>query len=109
MAASKDLLFQNLSTVQSELQPKPATLASANTIAPTSFLTFVSGTIAVEVVTPPADGTHMLVLIFTDGSPGTFLTTGNVLSEVVPTSALPTFLIYDPIQKKYYGCASNLT
>ncbi len=109
MSASKDLLFQNLSTVQSKLQPAPNTIDSDTTIAPTSFLTFVADTIAVETVTPPIDGAHMLVLIFTDGSPGTFLTTGNVLSAVVPTQDLPCFLIYDPIQKKYYGCASNLT
>lgn len=104
-----DLNFQNLSSVQNSLQPKPNTLASATTIAPTTFMTFVSGTLQVATVTPPVSGQHMLVLVFTDVSPGTFLTTGNVLNAIVPTSALPTLLFYDPAQAKYYGGTFNLT
>ena len=109
MPASKALNFQQLSTVQDEHQPKPPTIASAATIAPTTFLAFISGTVQIENITPPALGAHMLILIFTNAAPGTFLTTGNILNAVVPTQDLPTFLVYDPIQQKYYGCASNLT
>ncbi len=101
-------LFQQLSTVQDGLMPTPPTLASDTTIAPTTFLTFVSGTAQIKTVTPPIDGVHMLILIFT-GSPGTFLTTGNVSQAIVPTQDLPTFLIYNPLTQKYTGCASNLT
>jgi len=104
-----DLNFQNLSTVQSDQQPQPNTVASAATIAPTTLITFVTGTTQVGTITPPVTGQHMLILIFTDGSPGTFLTNGNVLNAVVPTQDLPSFFFYDPIQAKYYGCASNLT
>ena len=104
-----DLLFQNLSTVQSNQQPQPNTVASAATIAPVTLITFVTGTTQVANITPPVTGQHMLILIFTDGSPGTFLTSGNVLTAVVPTQNLPSFFFYDPIQAKYYGCASNVT
>lgn len=104
-----DLNFQDFSTVQSNLQPKPATIASAATIAPTSFLTFITGTVALETITPPVSGLHMLALIHTNGSPGTFVTTGNILTAVVPTQNIPTLLLYDPAQRKYYAWANNLT
>lgn len=104
-----DLDFQNFSTVQSKLQPQPVTLAAATTIAPTTFLTFITGTTVVGTITPPVTGCHMLALIFTDGSPGTLATSGNILTAVVPTQNIPTFLLYDPIQSKYYGWANNLT
>ena len=104
-----DLLFQNLSTVQSNQQPLPVTIASAATLAPTGFLTFVTGTVVSATITPPVTGAHMLVLIFTDATPPTFTTSGNVLNILVPTSNLPTFMVYDPIQRKYYGGTTNLT
>ena len=101
--------WQDLSTVQSEQQPKPNTIASAATITPKTFITLVSGTVQIANITPPVNGQHFLVLIFTDGAPGTLLTTGNILNAVVPTQNLPTLLFYDPNQGKYYGCATNLT
>jgi hypothetical protein len=104
-----DLNFQNLSTVQNSLQPKPNTIASATTIAPVTFLTFVTGTLQVATITPPVTGQHMIALCFTDASPGTMLTTGNVLTAVVPTQNIPCLMFYDPNQAKYYGCANNLT
>jgi hypothetical protein len=104
-----DLLHKNLATVQSNLQPKPVTLAGAATIAPTTFLTFVTGTIAIATITPPVSGSHMLCMIHTDSSPATYLTTGNVSTAVVPTQNLPSFFVYDPSTAKYYGCATNVT
>ncbi len=104
-----DLNFQNLSTVQNNQQPLPQTIASAATIAPTGFLTFITGTVQIQNVTPPVSGVHMLCLVFTNAAPGTLLTTGNILTAVVPTQNIPTFLLYDPIQAKYYGWANNLT
>ncbi len=104
-----DLNFQDFSTVQSNQQLGPTTIAAAATVAPKSFLSFITGTTpAIATITPPVSGIHMLCFIFTD-APATFLTTGNVLNAVVPTEDLPTLLIYDPIQKKYYGFATNLT
>jgi|SRR5688572_14059663 len=104
-----DLNFQNLSTVQSEQQPDPVTLASDTTVAPTTFMTYITGTAQIKDITPPATGQHMIVFIFTDGSPGTTLTTGNITQAIVPTQNLPTFLFFNPITRKYTGAATNLT
>ena len=104
-----DLNFQNLSTVQNKLMPQPATLASAATIVPTTFITFITGTTQIGTITPPVTGTHMLITIHTDGSPVDYLTNGNVLNAVDPLQYLPNIFIYDPIQAKYYGCATNVT
>lgn len=109
MPVSHDLVYANFATNQGSQNGGPNTIASTTTIAPSSLITYVSGTIQVATVTPPIPGQHMLILVFTDGSPGTFLTTGNVSTAVVPTQSLPTFLFYDPLQAKYFGCASNVT
>lgn len=97
-----DLDFQNFSTVQNKNQPQPVTLAAAATIAPTTFITFVSGTTVVATITPPVTGSHMLALLFTATNPGTFTTTGNILQAVSPaTSSAVTFMLYNPITAKY--------
>lgn len=97
-----DLNFQDLSTVQSQQQPKPATLASAATIAPTTFLSVVTGTTVIQTITPPVTGTHMLALVFTTTTPSTLsLTGGNILANTTPTSNVPVFCIYNPLTGKY--------
>jgi hypothetical protein len=96
MAVSQDLLSQNLSTVQSEQQPFPPTIASTTTIAPTSFITFVSGTTAVATITPPIAGQHMLCLIFTNASPAALATTGNLTNTLTPTQNVPVLAFYNP-------------
>jgi len=102
MPESKDLSFQNLSTVQGAVQPKPPTIASAATVAPSTFLTFISGTVAIATVTPPADGQHMLVFVFTTTTPVAFTTTGNIKTVATPTQNVPMFLVYNPTEAKYY-------
>ncbi len=98
-----DALFQNLSTVQSNQQPTPGTIASATVIAPQTFLTLVTGTTDVATVTPPVTGSHMLCLVFTDASPGSLLTTGNVLvGSTTLAQDEPVLLFYDPVQAAYY-------
>lgn len=104
-----DLNFQNFSTVQNNLQPAPNTIASAATITPTTFITYVTGTTQVATITPPVSGQHMLILVFTDNSPGTMLTSGNISQAIIPTTNLPTLMFYDPALGKYTGCATNLT
>lgn len=94
--------FQALSTVQSGLQPKPVTIASTTTVAPTGFLTFVTGTTAIATVTPPIAGTHLLCFVFTTTTPVAFTTTGNIKTVATPTANIPMFLVYDPISAKYY-------
>ena len=104
-----DLNFQNLSSVQGKTQPMPVTIASATTVAPTTFLTFITGSVQIATITPPVTGTHLLMMVHTDSAPATYLTTGNVLTAVVPTKDIPSCFVYDPIQAKYYGYANNLT
>jgi len=97
-----DVDFQNISTVQNNLQPLPRTFAAAATIAPTTFVSFITGTTVVATITPPVTGAHMLALVFTATNPGTFTTTGNILQAVAPaTNAAVTFMIYNPVTGKY--------
>ncbi len=100
---SDDLNHQQLSTPQSNLQPGPYTLASAATLAPKTFLTFVSGTTQVTTITPPVTGSHMLVLIFTNANPGGVGTGGNINNTLDVTQYAPLLLFYDPIGAKYYS------
>jgi len=98
-----DLLHQNIGTVQSQLQPNPVTMAAAATIAPSTFITFLTGTTSVATITPPVTGQHMLCLISTDtGTTNATVTTGNIaiVSTFVTKKAL--FLAYDPATAKYY-------
>lgn len=104
-----DLMFQNLSTVQNSDQQRPNTIASAATITPVTFITYVTGTVAVATIVPPVTGQHMLALVYTDAVPTAMTTTGNIASVTVPTQNLPTLMFYDPTLNKYYGVAGNLT
>ena len=98
-----DLLAQNIAQVQTNAQPFPNTIASTTTIAPSSYITFVSGTIDVATVTPWVTGQHSIALIFTDATPGDLLTTGNILvGSTVLAQNVPVVLYYDPNQAKYY-------
>jgi hypothetical protein len=98
-----DLTHQNIATVQNLQQPKPVTIASATTIAPSTFMTLVTGTTNVAQITPPVTGSHLLTLVFTDGSPGQITTTGNVLvGTTTITQNRPVLLFYDPAQARYY-------
>jgi hypothetical protein len=104
-----DLNFQNLSTVQNKTQSQPVTLASAATVAPTTLITFITGTTQIATITPPVTGSHFLITIHTDAAPVDYLTNGNILNAVDPLQNLMNLFVYDPIQAKYYGCATNLT
>lgn len=99
-----DLLFQNISTVQSNQQPAPNTVASTTAaIAVQTFMTLVSGTVNVGTITPPVSGQHMLALIFTNASPGQIVTTGNILvGSTTVTQNVPVLLLYNPNNAKYY-------
>lgn len=97
-----DLLFQNLSTVQSNQQPKTPTIASAATIAPTSFITKVTGTVQVATITPPVTGQCLIGLIFTDVNPGAFLDSGNIEATKDPAQNELVLLGYDPVAAQWY-------
>lgn len=95
-----DLLHQNLATVQSNLQPAPVTVASTTTISPSTFVTFVSGTVQITTVTPPVTGQHLLVLIPTGQF--TTVTTGNLSVATTAVVGDPLLLFYNPLEAKYY-------
>lgn len=97
-----DLNFQDLSTVNSGQQPRPVTIASAASIAPTTFLSFISGTTAIATVQPPVTGAHMLAFIFTTTTPTAFTTTGNMKAVSTPTANAVNLLIWNPLENKYY-------
>ena len=107
--SSSDLNAQAFATNGGSQSVPPSTIASATVIAPNSLTTFITGTTAVATITPPLQGQHMLCLIYTDANPATLLTTGNILTAVVPTANLPTLLFYNPITGKYTGGTFNLT
>ena len=97
-----DLLSQNFSSVQSDKQPSPPTIASAATIAPTTKLTFVTGTVAVATITAPVTGYHELTFIFTNASPAALVTTGNIHTAYTPIQNQAFTLYYDPSTAKYW-------
>lgn len=97
-----DLLFQQLSTVQSNKQPTPPTAAAAATISPTTKMSFYSGTTQVATITPPTTGYCELTLVFTDANPGAFLTTGNIKTAYTPIQNRPIDICYDPTSAKWW-------
>jgi hypothetical protein len=97
-----DLEFQNFSTVQSDKQPKVATIASAAVITPRTFLTRVSGSTPITTITPPVSGQHMLAFIFTVGFANGFNTGGNVAVAITPVTNRPVLLFYDNVTGLYY-------
>lgn len=98
-----DLEFQNISTVQSALQPKPATVASAASVSPSTFISFITGTTAIATVVPPVTGAHLLCFIFTTTTPTAYTTTGNIKAVATPTTNVPSLLFWNPIESKYYA------
>lgn len=95
-----DLLFQNLSTVQSDKQPLPYVLTAAATIAPQGFLTKLSGTTTVTTITPPVTGTHLIAII-TGVVNDAFATSGNIVGLTTGNTTQPCLFIYDPLTSKY--------
>lgn len=97
-----DLLHQNFSTVQSDKQLTPPTIAAAATIAPTTKLTFLTGQTQVATITPPVTGYCELTLCFTHAAPGAFLTSGNIQIAYQPIQNRPIDLCYDPTSAKWW-------
>ena len=92
----------NIGEPQSELNRVPNTIASAATITPVHKMTFVTGTVQVATITPPVNGYHMLVFVFTNATPGAMLTSGNIKRAVAPAQNVPVILHYDPNTKLYW-------
>lgn len=93
------LNFQEFSTVQSNVQPAPKVIASAALIAPTGFLTVLTGNVAVVNITPPMSWTHMLAIQFAGVAGVT--AAGNVATATATVAGQILLLIYNPNTKKY--------
>lgn len=106
MAAAPELTYQSLSSVQGANQPSPVTITAAATIAPTTFLTIISGTTAVTTITPPILGTHMLAFRLATTNFGGFGSSGNIslasLTNATVWTNKVTLMVYDPISAKYH-------
>jgi hypothetical protein len=96
-----DVVFQQLSTVNSNEQPTPPTIPATSTVAPYTFLTFYTGSTSIANIIPPVTGAHMLCFIFTS-APGVFATSGNIKSALQPVTNVPVFLVYDPVTALYW-------
>lgn len=97
------LNFQNFSSVGDKQTESPRTQASAATITPTGFLTFLTGTTQVANITPPIEGGHTLIaLVFTDANPGAFLNSGNIESTKDPAQNELILAVWDPISSQWY-------
>lgn len=99
----------NMGFPQSEQNRLPNTIAAAATIAPVHILTFITGTTQIATITPPEPGYHQVILCFTNGSPGAFLTSGNIQRTGQPVQNVPVILHYDPSSAKYWvGAVSGV-
>jgi hypothetical protein len=99
MAAADTLGFQDFNTVQGPAQQKPQTIASANTIAPVSFLTILTGNVVVKTITPPMLSLHMLAIQFA-GVAGVDAT-GNILTLTASVAGQIMLLVFNPSTQKY--------
>jgi hypothetical protein len=91
--------WQQLSPVQGPTSPQPVTVASAATIVPTTFLTVLTGNVAITAITPPVTHGHMLAIQFA-GAAG--ITAGNNITTTKASVAGEVMLlVYNPITAKY--------
>lgn len=94
-----DVDFQNISTVQSAVQLKPQTIASAATVTPLTCLSFISGAAAIANITPPVSGFH--ILFFWPLGAFTTVNTGNITTVLTAAVGAPVILFFNPITQKY--------
>ena len=101
-----DLNFQQISTVQNNLQPTPVTLTASTTIAPTTFLTILTGTTVIATITPPVTGCHMLAII-AGTTTAAYTTSGNIVGATTASTTQPSLFIYNPVTGKYTGVVAQ--
>lgn len=77
----------------------PGTLVSAATIAPTTFLTVLTGNTAVVTVTPPVSHAHMIALQFA-GTAGV-TAAGNITTAKASVVGEVMLLVYNSSTAKY--------
>jgi hypothetical protein len=85
-----------------------STIASATTIAPTTKYVFVTGTAAIQTITPPTgcttSGTDCAETLIADPATGPFTigTSGNIYAAASPAIGTKTALVYNPATSKWY-------
>ena len=100
MAAAQELDgITNFALLASPLAQKPQTIASANTIAPVSVLTVLTGNTVIKTITPPLPAVHVIALQFA-GVAGVDAT-GNIKTLKASVAGEVMLLIYDPVAAKY--------
>jgi len=77
----------------------PVTIASASIISPTSFLTVLTGNVAVDTINPPVPHGHMLAIEFA-GTAGVSAA-GNVKTVKASVVGMVMLLVYNPNTQKY--------
>jgi hypothetical protein len=77
----------------------PVTMPAAGTIAPTTFLTVLTGNVAITAITPPVSHAHMLAIQFA-GTAG--ITAGNNIATTKASVVGEVMLLaYNPAAGKY--------
>lgn len=102
-----DLDHQQLGVAQSNIMPKPTTIAAAATIAPTTALTSITGATVITTITPPVTGYHELKFRFGTGTGNQLGTGGNIATSVTTVTDRVVTLHYDPRTGLYYANAST--
>ena len=92
--------FEDIALTQGSKNPKPKTLTTSTTIAPTTFLTILSGSTAVATITPPLTGVHHLAFI-TGTVNNAFTTSGNIVGLTTGNTTQPVLFMYNPISGTY--------
>ena len=96
------IVASDWATLSPTNQSAPVTLASAATIAPTTFLTVLTGNVAVTIITPPVLHTHMLALQFA-GTGGITATTGvgGILTTTASVAGQIMLLVFNSSTQRY--------
>lgn len=100
---TSDLYSANFDNVGGTQTPLTNTIASAALIAPTGFLTIVTGTVAVATIQLPYQGfSGMIALLFTNAAPAATVITGNIglATTVVQNKVL--LMTYEPVGGKWW-------
>lgn len=100
-----DLNFQDFSTVQSDKELGPQTIASAANIAPKTKFTRLTGTTPVTTITPPVSGYCELTFVWTTGTANGFTSSAAANGIAVTYTTItdrPIDLCYDPRTKLWY-------
>ena len=98
-------LMKQLASLGTDKSPRPVTIASAATVAPTTYLSVITGTTAITTITIPYAGFQgTLAFVWTDAGTLTSCigTGGNIAVASTPVRYKVMFLTYNPIAVKWY-------